>query len=73
MLELDVNQRHGFNSHWGQHFDTRFFCFHIVKPLMPILSLLPMLCVCKNPNLVVVSVAYCNFSKFNAKWSSMSC
>ena len=24
-LELDVNQRHGFNSHWGQHFDTGIF------------------------------------------------
>ena len=25
------------------------FCFYVVKPLMPILALLPMLCVCKNP------------------------
>ena len=27
-----------------------FFCFHVVKPLMPILALLPMLCVCENPS-----------------------
>ena len=26
--------------------------FHIVKPLMPILALLPMLCVCENPDLL---------------------
>ena len=25
-------------SHWGQHFVTGFFCFHTVKPLMPILA-----------------------------------
>ena len=25
------------------------FCFHIVKALMPILALLPMLCICENP------------------------
>ena len=27
-----------------------YFCFHVVKPLMPILALLPMLCVCENPD-----------------------
>ena len=25
------------------------FCFHVVKPLMPRLALLPMLCVCEKP------------------------
>ena len=25
------------------------FCFHVEKPLMPILAVLPMLCVCENP------------------------
>ena len=27
---------------------TLFYCFHVVKPLMPLLALLPMLCVYKN-------------------------
>ena len=36
--------------HWGKHFITGFFCFHIVKPLMPILALLSMLCVYENPD-----------------------
>ena len=31
-------------------FVTGFFCLHVVKPLMSILALLPMLCVCKNWN-----------------------
>ena len=26
-----------------------FFCFHVVKPLILILALLPMLCVCEDP------------------------
>ena len=26
-----------------------YFCFHIVKLLMQLLALLPMLCVCENP------------------------
>ena len=30
-----------FNTHWGNIFLTGIFCFHIVKPLMPILALLP--------------------------------
>ena len=29
------------NLHFGQHFVTGIFCFHVVKPLMPILALLP--------------------------------
>ena len=31
----------GFNPHWGEHFITDFFCFHVVKFLMPILPMLP--------------------------------
>ena len=34
------SQRPGFNPHWGQHFLTGFFYFHVVKPLMLILTLL---------------------------------
>ena len=44
-LESEVNQRTGFNPHWGKKKMTEF---HVVKPLMPILVLLPMLCVCEK-------------------------
>ena len=37
--------------------------FDIVKPLMPILALLPMLCVCENPD--------CLQSPGNVVWSQM--
>ena len=32
----------------GNILSLDFFCFHIVNPLMRILALLPMLCVCEN-------------------------
>ena len=32
----------------GNILSLDFFCFPIVKPLMPILALLPMLCICEN-------------------------
>ena len=34
--------------------------FHIVKPPMPILALLPMLCVCENPDFAKCFVHYLN-------------
>ena len=34
-----------------------FFCFHVVKPLMPILALLPMLCACENREYTSVKLA----------------
>ena len=34
----------------GVTFCYQIFCFHVVKPLMPILALLPMLCICEKPN-----------------------
>ena len=33
----------------GNILSLDLFYFHIVKPLMPILALLPMLCLCENP------------------------
>ena len=38
-----------FNPRWGYHFFIRFFCFHLVKPLMPILALLSILVFVKTP------------------------
>ena len=32
----------------GQHFVTELFGFHEIKPLMPILALLPFLCISKK-------------------------
>ena len=32
----------------GQHFVAGYFCFHVVKPVIPILLLLPILCVCEK-------------------------
>ena len=32
-------------------------CFHVVKPLMPILALLSMLCVCENPDYTCEGIA----------------
>ena len=34
----------------GVTFCYQIFCFHIVKPLMAILALLPMLCICEKPD-----------------------
>ena len=34
----------------GDNILFHFFCFHVVKPLMLVLALLPMLCVCENPD-----------------------
>ena len=44
-LESEVYYRPGFNTHWGYHFATGKFCFHVVKPLMPKLALLQTLCI----------------------------
>ena len=38
-VKSKVNQRPEFNPYWGLLLD--FFCFHVVKPLMSILVLLP--------------------------------
>ena len=35
------------NAHWGKIYCWNF-CFHVVKRVMPILPLLPILCVCKK-------------------------
>ena len=35
------NQRSEVQYSLGQHFVTEIFCFHVVKPLVPILELLP--------------------------------
>ena len=40
MLDLG-SEVQWFNTHWGNILLLEFFCFHIVKPLMPILPLLP--------------------------------
>ena len=40
MFELE-SEVQWFNIHWGNILLLEFFCFHIVKPLMPILALLP--------------------------------
>ena len=37
-----------FNPHWGNILSLELFCFHIAKPLIPTLELLPMLCVCEK-------------------------
>ena len=36
------------NTHWGVTFCYWNFCFHIVKPLIPILTYLPISLVCKE-------------------------
>ena len=51
MLDLESEAMRGLGSiptggnifHW-------IFCFHVVKSLMPILALLPFLCISKNSN-----------------------
>ena len=40
-----------FNTHWGNILLLDFFCFHIVKPLMPILALLPISFNCEKPRM----------------------
>ena len=35
-----------------------FFCFYVVKPQMPMLALLPMLCVCEKPYFKIYEKAY---------------
>ena len=40
MLDLE-SEVQWFNTYWGNILLLEFFCFHIVKPLMPILALLP--------------------------------
>ena len=47
MLDLESEVMRGPGSLFtgGNILLLDFFCFHIVKPLMPILALLPLLCV----------------------------
>ena len=33
-----------------------FFVFHVIKRLMPILALLPILCICENPDFIFNTV-----------------
>ena len=46
-LKSEVHERPGFYHDWGSIttggniLPMDFFCFHVVKPLMPILALLP--------------------------------
>ena len=40
MLDLG-SEVQWFNTHWGNILLLEIFCFHIVKPLMSILALLP--------------------------------
>ena len=40
MLDLEAEVQ-WFNTYWGNILLLEFFCFHIVKPLMPKLALLP--------------------------------
>ena len=44
-LESEIQE---FNTHWGSILSLNFLVFYVVKLLMPILSLLPMLCVCEK-------------------------
>ena len=41
ILESEAHKRPVLYPHWGYHFITRIFCFHVVKHLIPILTLLP--------------------------------
>ena len=41
----------------GNILSLDIFCFHVVKPLMPILALLPIVCVCENPDNGDIGVA----------------
>ena len=46
MLDLESELMRGLGSiPLGVTFSTGFFCFHIAKPLLPILALLPFLCI----------------------------
>ena len=49
----------------GNFLSLDLFCFHIVKLLMPILSLLPMLCVCENLERVSMNLIVGYLSKYN--------
>ena len=49
-LESEVMRGPGSIPTGGKILLLDFFCFHVVKPLMPILALLPMLCDCENPD-----------------------
>ena len=40
-----------FNTHWGNILLLDFFCFYKIKPLMPILALLPISFNYKKPRL----------------------
>ena len=59
MLDLESEVKRGPGSipaggnifHW-------IFCFHVVKPLMVILALLPMLCVCENLDCAQIHYLY---------------
>ena len=48
-LESEIMRGLGFIPAGGNILSIGFFCFHIAKPLMPILALMPLLCVCEKP------------------------
>ena len=52
MLDLE-SEVQWFNTHWGNILLLEFFCFHIVKPLMQILALLPISFNYEKPPLVL--------------------
>ena len=54
-LESEVQ---GFNTHRSNILLLDFFCFHVVKPLMPILALLPISGVSKNLYLYLSFIVY---------------
>ena len=52
MLDLE-SEVQWFNTHWGNILLLEFFCFYIVKPLMPILALLPISFNYEKPRMAV--------------------
>ena len=61
---LNVSREQNIRSKWlltqvqYQHFVARFVCFYVAKTLMPILPLLPVLCVCEKLDYWNETVAY---------------
>ena len=67
MLDLE-SEVQWFNTHWGNILLLEFF-FHIIKPLMPILALLPISFNYEKPrlydNILKVHVRIIFFTKIN--------
>ena len=62
-----------FNTHWGNILLLEFFCFHIVKPLMPILALLPISFNYEKPRLTLKSQALLGWRHdFHGYWKRHS-